>query len=483
MSEFLDKLFSSDFMGHGYCYLWKPEIIWLHAISDALIALTYYVIPLILIYLVRKRKDLPFHWVFVMFGIFILSCGTTHAMEIWTLWHGTYRLAGLIKAITAGASLATAVALVPMIPKALLLPSPAQLRAANRELEKEITERRRVELALEEERNFIGAVLNTIGTLIVVFDLEGRVVQCNRSCERVSGRNKEDMLGKPVWQLFTVGEEIDRFQSMVEQLRSGWRPVAFESSWTVSNKSPRLISWSTTALSDANGKIRHVIAAGVDITESKRLEKTILDISAREQSRIGQDLHDGLGQHMTGIAFMSKVLEQKLADRSQPEAIEATKIVQLVNQAINRTRELSRGLLPVDSDAQGLMSALEQRANELEDVFGIRCRFTCQSPILIYDDNVATHLFRIAQEALNNAIKHGPPKQIEIALVKSGEGLTMSIRDDGVGLPDDPGSSGGMGLQIMNYRAKMIGGTLLVGRAPQGGTIVTCRLSGGLGHQ
>src|SRR5215467_10947000 len=145
MFEFLRKLFDSDFMSHGYCYLWRPEIVWLHAASDSLIALSYYFIPLMLVYLVRKRRDLPFHWMFLMFGVFILGCGTTHAMEIWTLWHGTYRLAGLIKLLTAGASMATAVALVPLIPRALALPSPAQLAAANRELEQEVNNRRRAE--------------------------------------------------------------------------------------------------------------------------------------------------------------------------------------------------------------------------------------------------------------------------------------------------------------------------------------------------
>src|SRR5712671_1783783 len=98
MIEFLRNLFSSDFMAHGYCYLWKPEIVWLHAISDGLIALSYFFIPVMLVSLVRRRKDLPFHWVFLMFGVFIVSCGATHLMEIWTLWNGTYRLAGVIKA-------------------------------------------------------------------------------------------------------------------------------------------------------------------------------------------------------------------------------------------------------------------------------------------------------------------------------------------------------------------------------------------------
>ena len=148
MREFLIKLFSSDFMGHGYCYLWKPEIVWLHAISDSTIMLSYYVIPLALVYFVRKRRDLPFHWMFLMFGIFIFGCGTTHLMEVWTLWHGTYRLAGVIKAVTAVSSVATAALFVHLVPEAVALPSPAQLRAANQDLEREIQERRRAEQAL-----------------------------------------------------------------------------------------------------------------------------------------------------------------------------------------------------------------------------------------------------------------------------------------------------------------------------------------------
>ena len=115
-----------------------------------------------------------------------------------------------------------------------------------------------------------------------------------------------------------------------------------------------------------------------DISERKRLEKTVLDISEREQRRIGQDLHDGLGQHLTGIAFMTKVQEQKLAERQIPEAADAAKIVQLVNDAILKTRELARGLLPVVSDAHGLMSALQLYAAEIEDLFGIACRFQCE---------------------------------------------------------------------------------------------------------
>ena len=149
MLDFLRNLLASDFMGHGYCYLWRPEIVWLHVGSDALITLAYYSIPVSLVYFVRKRSDLPFHWMFLMFGAFILGCGTSHLMEVWTIWHGTYRLAGIVKLITAGLSVSTAVALVPLMPKALALPSPARLAAANRKLEQEMLGREQAE---EEQR-------------------------------------------------------------------------------------------------------------------------------------------------------------------------------------------------------------------------------------------------------------------------------------------------------------------------------------------
>src|SRR4029077_182800 len=122
---------SSDFMPHGYCFLWDPMVLWLHVVSDGLIVLSYYCIPVALIYLARRRRDLPFNWIFWMFGLFIVGCGTTHLMDIWTVWHASYRAAGIIKAITAAVSVATAVMLVPLIPKAIALPSTEQLRVMN----------------------------------------------------------------------------------------------------------------------------------------------------------------------------------------------------------------------------------------------------------------------------------------------------------------------------------------------------------------
>src|SRR5262249_38943885 len=136
---------SSGYLPHGTCYLWNPTIVWLHVISDGLITISYYCIPIALIYLLRKRRDLPFNRVIWMFGSFILGCGTTHLMEIWTTWHPNYLVAGVIKAATALVSVTTAVVVIPLIPKVLALPSPAHLHAVNRELERQIDERRHAE--------------------------------------------------------------------------------------------------------------------------------------------------------------------------------------------------------------------------------------------------------------------------------------------------------------------------------------------------
>jgi signal transduction histidine kinase len=155
MIEFFRRLFDSDFMPHGGCYFWRPELVWLHVSSDSLIVLAYVLIPFSLIQLVRKRKDLEFNWMFVMFGAFILACGATHFMNVWNIWHSAYRLDGLLKAITAFASIATAILMFRLVPQAVALPSPedlrkeieqraraeAEVRALNADLERRVDER------------------------------------------------------------------------------------------------------------------------------------------------------------------------------------------------------------------------------------------------------------------------------------------------------------------------------------------------------
>jgi PAS domain S-box-containing protein len=337
----------------------------------------------------------------------------------------------------------------------------------------DVTDLKRAEHELQEERNFASALLDTVGALVVVVNREGRIVRFNRACEHITGYSFNEVNGKKIGELFMSGDEGARFEATLNQLYSGESQPAFESTWFTRAGHERRIAWSSAILADSAGATEYVINTGIDITESKRLEKAILDISGREQRRIGQDLHDGLGQHLTGIAFMSKVLEQRLAEKSLAESADAAKIVKLVNEAIHKTRELSHGLLPVLSNSQGLMSALEQLAGEVEDVFRISCRFECRTPVLLRDDAVATHLYHIAQEAVHNAIKHGRARKIVLALARVEDRLVMTVADDGVGFPDNP-SSTGMGLHIMSHRAKVIGATLDLRGRPARGTLVTC---------
>ncbi|WP_392482343.1 ATP-binding protein [Nostoc sp. C110] len=160
MSEFISELWtnfftSGSFIPHGHCYLWQTNLVWLHILSDAFIALAYYSIPATLFYFVRKRQDLPFDWIFLLFSAFIVACGTTHLIEIWTLWHPTYWVSGFVKAVTAMISVITAVQLVSLVPQALALPSPAQIEQANQELQTQIAERLRVEKELRKYQNHL----------------------------------------------------------------------------------------------------------------------------------------------------------------------------------------------------------------------------------------------------------------------------------------------------------------------------------------
>lgn len=194
-------------------------------------------------------------------------------------------------------------------------------------------------------------------------------------------------------------------------------------------------------------------------------QQRILKAAEREQARIGQELHDGLGQHLTGVAFLAKALARKLADRGVPEAVDAEKLVQLINHSVSITRDLAHGLRPVGNEDNALMVALRQLAHDVSDLYHLDCRFVTDEPVLIKSPFVAHHLFRIAQEAVNNAIKHGFPALIVIELErqlnrrKQGQ-IVLRISNDGAAIPRDAESKGGMGLAGMKYRATLIGARL-----------------------
>lgn len=338
----------------------------------------------------------------------------------------------------------------------------------------DITDLKHSEQSLEDERNVVSATLDTVGALVVMLGPTGLVLRSNRASEHISGFPADAVRGQFFWDIFVVPEEAERAKQELLGLERGGAIGEFESDLITASGDRRRISWSSTLLPATGSAPANTIATGTDITERKRMERNILEVSAREQRQIGHDLHDGLGQHLTGIAFMAKVLQQQLADAGHPASTDAHRIVDLVNQAIHKTRELARGLLPVVSEAQGLMGALKQWSVEVEDLFQIPCRFDCPEPVLIADVSVATHLYQIAHEAVNNSIKHARPEQIVVSLTRrEGRGV-LAIEDDGLGLPVLSSDRTGLGLYIMEYRANMIGGSLELRPTPSGGTLVRC---------
>lgn len=212
-----------------------------------------------------------------------------------------------------------------------------------------------------------------------------------------------------------------------------------------------------------------------DVTESRRLEKEILEISGREQRRIGQDLHEILGQNLTGVCFMAKALEDQLRESDSPLSEQAGKIADLVSKAVSQTRALSRGLNPVALEREGLMAALEELAENTSHFYHLDCSFVCESPVFV-DGPTATQLYHIALEAVNNAAKHSGATALKISLGEKGRTLVLAVSDNGRGFDDAAGKSDGMGLRILQHRADVLGASLEIVSSPENGTTVSCLL-------
>ena len=208
----------------------------------------------------------------------------------------------------------------------------------------------------------------------------------------------------------------------------------------------------------------------------ERAQYDLLQNSEREQRRIGQDLHDGLCQHLAGTAFLCESLHQDLAERNLPEAGSAQKIVDLINESILLSRQTAKGLDPVEIGAEGLMEALDEFAATTSSLFAVSCRFECDSPVPVHDSAVAGNLFRIAQEAVRNAINHGRAVNVVIGLVADEDGVELRVEDDGIGIANTVQSGRGMGMTIMPRRAASIGASFEVRSRQAGGTVVRCFL-------
>jgi signal transduction histidine kinase len=211
------------------------------------------------------------------------------------------------------------------------------------------------------------------------------------------------------------------------------------------------------------------------LKEEEALEQEILEISTREQRRIGHDLHDGVCQQLAGIALLTSTLADELEEKGLPDAATAERISNLLNGAIDQTRSVARGLFPVRLKEKGLVFALEELAGNAEELFKTQCHFATENPPANLANNSALHLYYIALEAVSNAAKHGSPQNIHITLAVNGERGSLSVADDGVGFQHPSGTHSGMGLRIMQYRARVIGANLTIQSQPGAGTRVVCQ--------
>ena len=214
-----------------------------------------------------------------------------------------------------------------------------------------------------------------------------------------------------------------------------------------------------------------------EVAERQRLDREIAQVADRERRRLGQDLHDSLGQHLTGTALAAQVLKEKLAARAAPEVPEAERVVDYVEQGIELTRNLALGFFSPELEAEGLIVGLQGLAENIRERFQMNCVFEGRESAPLLDSATATQLYRIAQEAATNSAKHAAPEQIAIRLAMNGPELTLSIVDDGVGFPDRLPSSQGLGLRLMRCGATLIGASFDVRRNDGKGTIATCKLS------
>ena len=305
--------------------------------------------------------------------------------------------------------------------------------------------------------------------LLCIAGFDGYFKQLNPVWQASLGWTVEELRARPFLDFVHRDDRAATLEE-VAKLATGKPTISFENRCHCKDGSHRWLQWTASPLPVR----QQIYAIGRDVTGQKRLEREILAATDLEKERLGRELHDGLCQNLAGIAALTTTLSRKLAARSSPESADAAEIIGLINQATKHARDLARGLTPVHLHGIGLAAALQGLALNVRALFHLTCTFRCNCPSLRLAQEVESHLFRIAQEAANNAITHGQAKHIGISLALLHGTVTLSIRDDGVGIREAAQKPAGIGLETMAYRARLIGATLRVQRRAPRGTRGTC---------
>jgi len=325
----------------------------------------------------------------------------------------------------------------------------------------------RLREALLRSEEFNQALLGTISDLIFEVRKDGLILNLHAPKDNEFALTPETVVGHRIMDLLTthVG------QLAMHYLEKAFRTGATQT-FSCQYLLPGKLRYFETRICLRGGGT--ALAVVRDVTDRETLEKEVVESSNRVQTRIGQDIHDGLGQHLTGITFLSRALEKNLAAKNLPEAAEAAEISKLVIEALSQTRNLARGLFPVEVESTRLCQSFRELASTAEQLFHISCSVECDSNLVVNNKNASTHLFRLAQEAINNAVKHGKAHRVSLLLGTAGDKAVLRITDDGVGFPPENARRTGLGLRIMTYRAQKVGGTLDIQPGQHGGTVVSC---------
>jgi PAS domain S-box-containing protein len=309
-----------------------------------------------------------------------------------------------------------------------------------------------------------------------MLDSEGRVVSWNAGAQRLLGYAEADAVGRHLPEICplpgTLAGDADPRVAAIAAARYE------DQGWVTRGDGTRF--WGAivlTPVQDEGGRARRFAVSIRDVSERRSLERDIIEISEREQQRIGHDLHDGLGQELSGISLMSAAMSDQAASGLPVSEKDAEQVAELICEAIAHVRDLARGLCPTDLEDEGLPAALERLSSWVSRLPGVRC--SCDIAKDAHIDSVtASHLYRIAQEAINNATRHGGAKRLNVLLKSEAGRVRLTVVDNGIGFKPEL-ITPGMGLRLMNYRAKIIRGTLDIRSAEAGGTIVECTVDAG----